>query len=79
MRQSFNMSRACAREAQRALQQALECCAFNPCPCGCLLPSLQVSRISRESINALKEFFADEMGKDDWRLVIKLKKVFQVT
>lgn len=28
-----------------------------------------VSRISRESINALKAHFADEMGKDDWRLV----------
>eukprot|EP00879_Flechtneria_rotunda_P020360 GHRR01021412.1.p1 GENE.GHRR01021412.1~~GHRR01021412.1.p1 ORF type:complete len:316 (+),score=108.22 GHRR01021412.1:219-1166(+) len=37
-----------------------------------------VSRISRESINALKAHFADEMGKDDWRLVVKLKKVFGV-
>eukprot|EP00798_Chlamydomonas_sp_ICE-L_P031196 gene31196-6343_t len=27
-----------------------------------------VSRITRESINALKEHFADEMTKDDWRL-----------
>lgn len=38
-----------------------------------------VSRISRESIDALKEFFADEMTKDDWRTVIKLKKTFQVS
>ncbi|GIL53237.1 hypothetical protein Vafri_8897 [Volvox africanus] len=38
-----------------------------------------VSVISRESIDALKQYFADEMTKDDWRLVIKLKKVFQVT
>jgi hypothetical protein len=28
-----------------------------------------VSKISRESINALKAHFADEMTKDDWRLV----------
>lgn len=38
-----------------------------------------VSRISRESIDALKTFFADEMTKDDWRTIIKLKKSFQVT
>lgn len=37
-----------------------------------------VSLISRESINALKAFFKDEMSTDDWTLVIKLKKVFQV-
>lgn len=37
-----------------------------------------VSRISRESINALKSHFADEMTKDDWRLVVKLKKVFGI-
>jgi translation initiation factor 5B len=37
-----------------------------------------MSKISRESINALKSHFADEMTKDDWRLVLKLKKVFQV-
>ena len=28
-----------------------------------------MSKISRESINALKSHFADEMTKDDWRLV----------
>lgn len=28
-----------------------------------------VSKISRESINALKAHFADQMSKDDWRLV----------
>jgi hypothetical protein len=38
-----------------------------------------VSKISRESIDALKQFFADEMTKDDWRLILKLKKTFQVT
>jgi hypothetical protein len=28
-----------------------------------------VSKISRESINALKAFFTDQMSKEDWRLV----------
>ena len=28
-----------------------------------------VSKISRESINALKSHFQDDMNKDDWRLV----------
>lgn len=37
-----------------------------------------VSLISRPSINALKAFFKDEMSKEDWSLVIKLKRVFQV-
>jgi translation initiation factor 5B len=40
---------------------------------------MQISRITRESIDALKVHFADDMMKDDWRLVLKLKKVFQVT
>lgn len=29
----------------------------------------------RKSINVLKDMFRDELSKDDWRLVIKLKKV----
>jgi translation initiation factor 5B len=37
-----------------------------------------VSRITRESIDALKEHFRDDMGKEDWRLVIKLKKTFGI-
>lgn len=37
-----------------------------------------VSRITRESIDALKLHFKDEMTKDDWRLVVKLKSVFQI-
>ena len=37
-----------------------------------------VSLISRESINALKQFFREDLAKDDWRLVIKLKKVFDI-
>ena len=52
--------------------------AHLPPPSSLLPSSAQVSRISRESINALKECFADEMTKDDWRLVLKLKKTFSV-
>lgn len=37
-----------------------------------------LSKISRESIDSLKAYFKDEMSKDDWRLVIKLKQIFQV-
>ena len=37
-----------------------------------------VSLVTRDSIDALKEYFKDEMNKDDWKLVIKLKKVFNI-
>jgi len=37
-----------------------------------------VSTISRDSIDALKEFFRDEMSDDDWRTCIKLKKIFEI-
>ena len=45
----------------------------------CALPQdLLVSRISRKSINLLKEHFKQDMSKDDWRLVVKLKGVFRI-
>lgn len=34
------------------------------------------SRISRESIDALKEFFKNDVAKEDWQLIIKMKKIF---
>ena len=37
-----------------------------------------VSLISRKSIDLLKANFREDLGKDDWRLVIKLKKVFDI-
>eukprot|EP01026_Neomeris_dumetosa_P062982 TRINITY_DN5971_c0_g1_i6.p1 TRINITY_DN5971_c0_g1~~TRINITY_DN5971_c0_g1_i6.p1 ORF type:complete len:171 (-),score=22.58 TRINITY_DN5971_c0_g1_i6:252-764(-) len=37
-----------------------------------------VSNITRESINLLKEHFREELQKEDWQLVVKLKKVFQI-
>ena len=39
---------------------------------------LLVSRITRESIDAVKEYFRDEMTKADWQLMIELKNTFQI-
>ncbi|KAL7557735.1 hypothetical protein ACA910_006212 [Epithemia clementina (nom. ined.)] len=40
--------------------------------------SLLYSKLTRESIDALKAHFKDQLENDDWRLVIKLKKVFNI-
>ncbi|XP_038674103.1 eukaryotic translation initiation factor 5B isoform X2 [Scyliorhinus canicula] len=37
-----------------------------------------VSKISRQSIDALKNWFRDEMQKSDWQLVMELKKTFEI-
>ena len=37
-----------------------------------------VSRISRRSIDLLKVHFKDSLERDDWRLVVKLKKMFGI-
>jgi len=36
------------------------------------------STLSRASIDALKENFKEKLEKEDWRLVVKLKKVFNI-
>ena len=36
------------------------------------------STLSRASIDALKENFKDKLENEDWRLVVKLKKVFNI-
>eukprot|EP00128_Syssomonas_multiformis_P007464 Colp12_sorted_trinity150504_noHs@26000 len=36
------------------------------------------SKINRASIDALKEFFQKDMTNEDWQLVIKLKKIFNI-
>ncbi|KDD76282.1 hypothetical protein H632_c285p0, partial [Helicosporidium sp. ATCC 50920] len=37
-----------------------------------------VSRISRRSIDVLKDLFRDDLSRDDWKLVVRLKKVFGI-
>jgi len=37
-----------------------------------------VSKISRSSIDALKENFRDDLTKDEWKLVVRLKHLFNV-
>ena len=36
------------------------------------------SIITRDSIDALKQYFKDDLSKDDWKLVIQLKKMFLI-
>lgn len=36
------------------------------------------SEINRESIDALKKYFKGEMSTENWKLVIKMKKVFSI-
>ncbi|XP_074619946.1 uncharacterized protein LOC141878807 isoform X3 [Acropora palmata] len=39
---------------------------------------LLVSKISRESIDAVKEYFREDLQKSDWQLMIELKKLFEI-
>lgn len=43
-----------------------------------LQSDLLVSKISRESIDAVKNYFREEMTKSDWQLIIELKKQFNI-
>lgn len=36
------------------------------------------SLISRQSIDVLKAYFKEEVTKDEWHLIIKLKSLFDV-
>jgi len=35
-------------------------------------------QISRQSIDVVKESFRDDVSKEDWALIIKLKKILNV-
>ena len=35
-------------------------------------------QITRESIDILKEFFRDDMTKENWKLIVELKKLFEI-
>ena len=37
-----------------------------------------VSKITRDSLDSLKQFYRDEMTKDDWVTCLKLKKILQI-
>lgn len=37
-----------------------------------------VSKISRASIDAVKNWFRDDMSKADWQLIVELKKTFEI-
>jgi translation initiation factor 5B len=37
------------------------------------------SLISRKSIDTLKEFYKDEVKTDEWKLIIKLKPLFDIS
>ncbi|XP_055378724.1 eukaryotic translation initiation factor 5B [Condylostylus longicornis] len=37
-----------------------------------------VSKISRQSIDACKDYFRDDLLKSDWALMVELKKVFEI-
>ncbi|XP_053205506.1 eukaryotic translation initiation factor 5B-like [Panonychus citri] len=39
---------------------------------------LLVSKITRESIDIVKEYFRDDLMKNDWQLMIELKKTFEI-
>ncbi|KAM9767062.1 eukaryotic translation initiation factor 5B isoform 2-T2 [Menidia menidia] len=39
---------------------------------------MMVSKITRASIDALKNWFRDEMQKSDWQLIMELKKTFEI-
>lgn len=43
-----------------------------------LMDVSRVLQISRQSIDALKDWFRDEMQKSDWQLIVELKKVFEI-
>ena len=35
-------------------------------------------QISRDSIDAVKKYFREDLQKSDWQLMIELKKIFQI-
>ena len=45
---------------------------------GGLLSYILVSQISRESIDAVKNYFREDLQKSDWQLMIELKRQFQI-
>nr|XP_008192381.1 PREDICTED: eukaryotic translation initiation factor 5B [Tribolium castaneum] len=42
------------------------------------ITDMLVSKISRQSIDACKDYFRDDLVKTDWQLMVELKKLFQI-
>ena len=40
--------------------------------------SLPLPQVSRESIDAVKNYFREDLQKSDWQLFIELKKIFHI-
>lgn len=36
------------------------------------------SQISRDSIDVVKEFYRNDLNKEDWKLVMELKKILSI-
>jgi translation initiation factor 5B len=36
------------------------------------------SAVSRKSIDTLKEFFRNDVTQDEWKLMVELKKIFDI-
>ena len=57
---------------------------FSPPPPLALLPSsplpppLPCPQVSRESIDAVKNYFREDLQKSDWQLFLELKKLFHI-
>ena len=43
-----------------------------------MLCFLCILQISRESIDAVKDYFREDLQKSDWQLMIELKKLFEI-
>lgn len=39
---------------------------------------LGLFQISRQSIDACKDYFRDDLLRTDWQLMVELKKLFQI-
>ena len=59
------------------------CACVRACVCAVVLtgwstdPSCVV-QVSRQSIDAVKEYFREDLQKSDWQLMVELKKQFHI-
>ena len=44
----------------------------------CMCFQIILLQINRESIDAVKNYFREDLQKSDWQLMIELKKLFQI-